>query len=173
MRTLRLFMVPVGMLATLAALSSPELHAAPGTGTLFGTDAFNGNLLTIDPATGLAQVVGPMGVGSVPSLAVDPTTGTMYAGGGGGVPNIYTVNPATGAATLLGDSGLGLAAVADLDFTAAGTLYAAVNIAGGSGGGGGSPRDHQQSDGCRGGHRALRDLHGRDHPQHGRGVLYD
>jgi hypothetical protein len=135
MKTLRQSMVPVGVLATLVALIGPELHAAPGTGTLFGTDAFNGNLLAINPATGLASVVGNMGVGSVPSLAVDPTTGIMYAGGGGGVPNIYTVNPATGAATLLGDTGLGIAAVAALDFNAAGTLYAAVNIAGGSGGG--------------------------------------
>ncbi len=133
MKIVRRLVLPAVVLATLCALSTPDVKAAPGTGTLFGTDAFNGNLITINPATGSASVVGPLGVSPIPSLAVDPLTGIIYAGGGGGVPNIYTVNPATGAATLLGDTGLGFAAVEDLDFNAAGTLYASVNIAGGPG----------------------------------------
>jgi len=140
MKIVRRLVLPAVVLATLCALSTPDVKATPGTGTLFGTDAFNGNLITMDPTnflkdptTGGASVVGPMGVGPIPSLAVDPLTGIIYAGGGGGVPNIYTVNPATGAATLLGDTGLGFAAVEDLDFNAAGTLYASVNIAGAAG----------------------------------------
>jgi hypothetical protein len=139
MKPLRGVIVSASMLAIVAALPTSHLSAAPGTGTLFGTDAFNGNLITINPSTGLATVVGNMGVGPVPALAVDPLTGTIYAGGGGGVPNIYTVNQTTGAATLLGDTGLGLAAVAALDVhPTSGMLYAAVNIAGA----GGTGADH-------------------------------
>jgi len=133
MKTVRWLVLPAVVLATLCALSTPEVKAAPGTGTLFGTDAFNGNLITINPATGSASVVGPLGVGQIPSLAVNPLTGTIYAGGGAGLPNIFTVNPATGDATLVGDTGLGIAAVEGLDFNAAGVLYASVNIAGGAG----------------------------------------
>jgi len=133
MKTVRRLVLPAVVLATLCALSTPEVKAAPGTGTLYGTDAFNGNLITINPATGSASVVGPLVAGPIPSLAVDPLTGIIYAGGGGGIPNIYTVNPATGAATFVGDTGLGIAAVEGLDFNATGVLYASVNIVGGAG----------------------------------------
>jgi hypothetical protein len=133
MKTVSRLVLPAVVLAMLGALSPPELKAAPGTGTLYGTDAFNGNLITINPATGSASVVGPLGVGQIPSLAVDPLTGIIYAGGGGGIPDIFTVNPTTGAATFVGDTGLGIAAVEGLDFNATGVLYASVNIAGGAG----------------------------------------
>jgi hypothetical protein len=118
----------VGVLAVV-----PSAHSTPGTGTLFGTDASGGNLLSIDRSTGVGTVVGSTGVFPVPALAVDPTTGIMYAGQGAGSPNIYTVNPATGAATLVGDTGLGVAAVGGLDFRSDGTLFAAVNIVGDGG----------------------------------------
>jgi hypothetical protein len=134
MKIVKGFVLPAILLVTFFALSTPEVKAAPGTGTLFGTDAFNGNLITINPGTGSASVVGPLGVElRIPSLAVDPLTGIIYAGEGGGFPNIYTVNPATGAATLVGDTGLGVAAVEGLDFNATGILYASVNIAGAAG----------------------------------------
>jgi hypothetical protein len=133
MKIVKGFVLPAILLVTFFALSTPEVKAAPGTGTLFGTDAFNGNLITINPGTGSASVVGPLGVGQIPSLAVDPLTGIIYAGGGGGIPDIFTVNPATGDATLVGDTGLGVAAVEGLDFNATGILYASVNIAGAAG----------------------------------------
>jgi len=72
MKTVRRLVLPAVVLATLCALSIPEVKAAPGTSTLFGTDAFNGNLITINPATGSASVVGPLVAGPIPSLAVDP-----------------------------------------------------------------------------------------------------
>ena len=100
---------------------------------LFGTDANAGNLLTIDPATGIGKVVGPMRIGPVPALAIDPTTGTMYAATGAGNPSLYRVDPSTGATTLIGSTGLTLAAVGDMAFHANGTLYAAVNIVGDGG----------------------------------------
>jgi hypothetical protein len=101
--------------------------------SLFGTDASGGNLLTIDPATGIGTVIGSMGIGAVPALALDPTTGIMYAATGGGNPNLYQVDPSTAATTVIGSTGLGLAAVSDLAFSVAGTLYAAVNILGDGG----------------------------------------
>lgn len=126
------------VLVTLGSFSVPEVGAVPGTGTLFGTDAGGGNLLTIDPLTGAGTLIGHTSVGNVPALAVDPTTGILYAGQGAGAPNLYTVDPTTGAATLVGDTGLGVAAIGGMDFSAAGTLYAAVNIAGD----GGTGSDH-------------------------------
>jgi hypothetical protein len=107
--------------------------AAPGTGTLYGTDASSGRLLRIDRLTGAGTVVGPLGIGVVPALAVDPTTGTMYAGTGAGAPLLFTVDPATATATFVGDTGLGFAAIGSLDFRADGTLFAAVNIVGDGG----------------------------------------
>ncbi len=119
-------------------------NAAPptvpaGTGILFGTDASDGNLLTVGSMTGIGTVVGPMGVEQAfPSLAFDPTTGTLYAGEGAGEPNLYTVDPATGTTILVGSSGLGFASIGGMDFDSSGVLYASVNMAGN----GGTGSDH-------------------------------
>jgi hypothetical protein len=123
------------MLVTL--LVALPAQGAPGSGTLFGTDPSNEDLIRIDPATGAGTVVGAMGVGS-PSLSVDPLTGTMYAGAGGGNDQLYRVDPATGGTTVVGSTNLGLATVAGMDFRADGTLFASVNIAGD----GGTGADH-------------------------------
>ena len=110
--------------------------ANPGEGTLFGVRP--GELLTIDPDTGLATVIGGLGFGATPSLAREPLTGTLFLGQGAGAPNVYTVDPTTGVPSLVGDSGLGFAAIGSLDFRADGVLFAAVNIAGD----GGTGSDH-------------------------------
>ncbi len=128
----------VAVVVAVGHLPAQEVRAVPGTGTLFGTDASGDHLLTVNPVTGAGAIVGGMFIGSVPSLAVDPATGTIYAGQGGGAPNIYTVDKGSGAATLVGDSGLGFAAIGGMDFTPDGTLYAAVNIVGD----GGTGSDH-------------------------------
>ena len=117
--------------------SAHEVGAVPGSGTLVGTDAADTNLITVNPNTGAGAVVGSMGF-AAPSLAIDPATGAIYAGQGGGSPIIYTVEKGTGVATLLGDSGLGFAAVGGMDFRSDGTLFAAVNVAGD----GGTGSDH-------------------------------
>jgi len=66
MKTVRWLVLLAVVLATLCALPTPELRAAPGGTPLFGTDAFNGNLITINPSTGVGNVVGPLGVGPSP-----------------------------------------------------------------------------------------------------------
>lgn len=124
-------------LATMFVVALPAT-GAPGTGRLLGTDANGGNLLDISTGAGTAVVIGNMGVGPAPSLATDPTTGVVYVAAGGGNPVLHTVNPANAATAPVGNTGLGFAAVGGMDFDAAGTLYAAVNIAGD----GGTGSDH-------------------------------
>ena len=125
--------------SALAGLSWRAAEAAPGTGTLLGTDAVFGNLIRVDPATGAGAIVGPTDIGlPVPALAVQKDTGVIYAGTGGGLPLLFTLDKATGAATFVGDTGLGLAAIGALDFSPNGTLYASVNIVGD----GGTGSDH-------------------------------
>jgi len=108
-----------------------EAFAEPGSGTLFGTDAFNARLISINPSTGDKTVIGTSVVG--PSLAVDPATGIMYATSIGGVGNFYSINPSTAAATLIGplvnaDNAVGL------DFRSDGVLFATAKNQMGKGG---------------------------------------
>ena len=76
---LRIVLVTLGVSVPLAMalLSQDAVGAFAGTGTLFGTDANGGNLITIDSVTGAGTIVGDMGAGVVPSLAVDPSTGIL------------------------------------------------------------------------------------------------
>ena len=126
----------LGVAGLLTALVSagPAL-ATPITGQFFATDGSGNNFLLIDPNTGLGTPVSNLSgvLGTSPALATDPTTGIVYGGGGGGNPNVVTVNPITGVGTPLGPSGLGFAAIGALEFDAAGTLFASVNIAGSDG----------------------------------------
>ena len=126
----------VGLL--LAVLPVSRSVAAPGTGTLYGTDGPSGTLLTVDRATGAGNVVGAMGFSPAPALAADPVRGALFAGSGAGLPLLYSVDSCTGSATLIGDTGLGFAAIGGMDFRADGTLFATVNIAGD----GGTGSDH-------------------------------
>jgi len=108
-----------------------EAFAEPGSGTLFGTDAFNARLISINPSTGDRTVIGTSVLG--PSLAVDPATGIMYATSIGGVENFYSINTSTAAATLIGplvnaDNAVGL------DFRSDGVLFATAKSQSGKGG---------------------------------------
>lgn len=119
----------------------PVATAAPGAGTLYGTDAAGGHLLQIDPATGAGIVVGalhtPAGdLPGFPALAVSPITGKMYGGEGRGTANFYEIDASTALATLIANTGLGFATITGLDFRADGVLYASINIAGDGGTGG-------------------------------------
>lgn len=127
----------IAMLLGFACFGASKLSADPGTGTLFGTNASGHLLISVNPATGLSAFINFLNIRFLPSLATDPRNGTIYAGTGRGNPKIYTVTT-TGIANLVGDTNLGNASVGSLDFRADGTLFAAVNIAGG----GGTGSDH-------------------------------
>jgi hypothetical protein len=96
------------------------------SGVLYGMDLpqASSRLYTIDPATGVATVVGALGFRAY-SLSFGPD-GTLYAGRGDGV---YTVNSATGAlgAKVASISLLPAGFVAALDWGADGVFRAAIN----------------------------------------------
>lgn len=109
-------------------------------GTLFGSAAasffeFPDILIKIDPNTGATSVVGSFGIadGAFDALAVDPTTGVLYAlGGSDPFDELFTVDKLTGAATSLGavtESGTGVgppSVIAGLAFDGSGNLFASV-----------------------------------------------
>ena len=136
--SIRMISGVAGLLAVLISVSAGAVPVPAGI-ALFGTDGNANNLLVIDPTTGVGNNVGTITfAGTSPSLAVDPNTGVVYGGGGGGNPNVITINPISGEGQILGASGLGFAAIGALDFRADGTLFASVNIAGN----GGTGSDH-------------------------------
>jgi DNA-binding beta-propeller fold protein YncE len=85
----------------------------PITGIFYGATAnalINPNsLVTIDPATAFVTVIGSFGGGAVPTdLAIDPTTGIMYAIDGFN-QKFYMINTTTGLATQIGSTLIGFA----------------------------------------------------------------
>lgn len=78
------------------------------------TMSFNGDLDSIDRATGVTTVIGPTGFGdcSTPASPCGPNSQLSFGTAGGIVyatdfaNNLYTVNPATGKATLVGATGI-------------------------------------------------------------------
>jgi hypothetical protein len=91
------------------------LDVQPGTGVLFASGGFgsNGDLFTLDPATGATTRVGPTGFTAVPGLAFLPD-GTLF-----GTANVvsqvadglFHIDPATGSSTVVGPFGLGFYSV--------------------------------------------------------------
>lgn len=124
------------LIFVFASLSTGErsANATPGQGILYGTSGSRG-LLAIDPTTGVSTTVGVLPL-VVPAIAIHPTTGVLYAGGGGGSPFLLKLNKSNAATTIIGDTGLGLASISDMDFSPNGTLFASVNIVGDGGTGG-------------------------------------
>jgi len=116
-----------------------DTFATPGTSTLFGIDAASGNLITINPSTGIPALVGntdePISGGSAgPSLAVDPNTGKMCASTFSNFGLLLLINPSTWTPTVVGPL-VNAKNAPGLDFRSDGTLFATVNV-GGSGTGG-------------------------------------
>lgn len=89
--------------------------AAVAPGLLFGATSaaqstLPSNFYSIDPATGAATLIGPIGFRSVSAMDFHPRTGVLYATGRrlSGSPNVLiTINPLTGAGTEIGPLGSG------------------------------------------------------------------
>ncbi len=68
-------------------------------------DAGPGSLYAIDPATGAAALIGPVGFDRISAMDVDPRTGVLYATGqthDEGIDVLITVDPNTGKGTEIG-----------------------------------------------------------------------
>ena len=80
------------------------LAVDPVTNTVYGSDVVNDNLVTLDPLTGQASVIGPLGFGDVQGLAFDPSTGKLY-GVDDATDNLIQIDTTTGAGTAIGPHG--------------------------------------------------------------------
>src|SRR5207244_7154591 len=87
-----------GTVSGLASGLLGDLARLPG-GPLYGMDS-SSNLVTIDPITAEAVIVGPSGNG-IFALGFRQN-GDLF---GASANNLYTINPATGAAVLVGSMG--------------------------------------------------------------------
>lgn len=95
-----------------SAVGSEGLAWGPN-GSLF-TLAYNGDLYSINPATGAYNLVGPTGLDdcSTPGSPCGPTSNLTLGGADGKLyatdfqNRLYNVNPATGVATLVGTTGI-------------------------------------------------------------------
>ena len=119
----------------------------PGPNGSLLTLTYSGNLDSINPATGIASLIGATGLADCSNYPVSPcgpTSANELAALGGKIyatdiaNNLYTVNPLTGAATLIGATGIpAVPAIPDSNnpdgtfnafdeslFSAGGSLYA-------------------------------------------------
>ena len=93
----------------------------PATGLLYGSLFDDGQLVTVDPVSGLATLIGSIGFEEIEGLAFDPVGGVLYGSDQVG-DQLVRIDPATGAGTAIGP--FGFPAVRGLEFEAAtGTLY--------------------------------------------------
>jgi uncharacterized repeat protein (TIGR01451 family) len=87
--------------------STGVLYAVAGDQTLDCSGFGDATLMTVDPATGAATVVGNLGTGNIPDMSFDPF-GTLYAWSENG-DDLYTVSLADGSATQVGECFCGTA----------------------------------------------------------------
>lgn len=119
-----------------AAMTGLAIH--PFTGVIYGSTARisvnpsgspqtipTDSLVTIDPATGGATLVGSFGLtnATLADIAFHPTSGVLYGWASGSTGDLHTVDLATGVATLLGESGLSGLGGNGLAFDVSGTLW--------------------------------------------------
>jgi len=103
----------------------------PTTGIFYGATAHNSPtkpdyLVTVNPATALVTPIGPFGA-VLTDIAIDPTTGIMYAVSGYN-QKFYTINTTTGQATQTGSTGLGYQNGGGLAADRAGALFGIDNF---------------------------------------------
>lgn len=123
------------LLRLASAFSVLLLAAAAQGGVLYAavnnnrplSAATDSNLVTIDPATGaILSTIGATGF-VISDLAVDPTTGVLYASTARAATtnarSLIRIDKTTGAGTLIGPFLVGDQTMAGLAFDASGTLY--------------------------------------------------
>jgi hypothetical protein len=115
----------------------------PGPNGSLLTLTFSGNLDSINPATGIASVIGATGLADCSNRPISPCgpTSANYLGELGGTiyatdfsNNLYTVNPLTGAAKLIGPTGIPAVPAIPDSFNADGTFNAFDETLFGAGG---------------------------------------
>jgi hypothetical protein len=123
---IRLAIVCTATLALLFLVCAKQARAD----TLYGVTGAGGSsssLYTIDPKTGVATLVGAVGI-SLNGIAYDSQNGTLYGIAGSSSSNLVTINTTTGAATVVGSLGHTIAAQAIAYDSATNTLYAYSKI---------------------------------------------
>ena len=103
----------------------------PTTGIFYGvtmndSPTHPNYLVIVDPATALVTPIGPLGW-VLTDIAIDPTTGVMYAVSGYN-QKFYTVNTATGEAVQTGSTGLGFQNGGGLTADRRGALFGVDNF---------------------------------------------
>lgn len=100
----------------------------PITGVLYGSTggASGHSLLTINPTTGLVNVVGSFGAGTatMTDLSFD-SSGNLYGISSSGGANLYTINLTSGQATMVGSSGISFTEGGGLAISSSGVCYGA------------------------------------------------
>lgn len=125
------YMDPVAGSQTLlgnAGLTRMDSLATSPSGVLYSVGgATDDQLVTINPATGLATTVAtlnygdPKPTGTITGLSFSPS-GDLF-GINGATKDLYRINQTTGATTLIGNTGI-TATIGDLAFSPSGLLYA-------------------------------------------------
>ncbi len=123
-------------IAGTAAMSLALTQLPAGAAeVLFGTSGAGednaSSLYTIDPTTGVATLVGPLGFNEVVSIDFDPLTGVLYgisnSVGSAIAGRLITINTATGAgavvAPVTGPTITNNSQFSDMSFASDGTLY--------------------------------------------------
>jgi hypothetical protein len=128
-----------GVFTPIAAITIPSVTGSailglavhPQTGVLYGVDTTSDSLVTIDPATAAATIVGPLGVAVqfIGGMDFDNATNELFFAGDPTDTKLFRIDIATGAATLLGNMGIGCSSIASVS-TAPSTCAADFNNSG-------------------------------------------
>ena len=117
----------ISVVSTTGAYTGMEFVGGVLYATMITGGGGNSDLVTVDPATGTASVIGPTGYQGITGLAYDTSTSTMYGTVGGGSADsgaLVTINLATGAASIIGPTGPNK--VGSIEFGSDGNLYGGV-----------------------------------------------
>lgn len=123
----------ISVVSTTGAYTGMEFVGGVLYATMITGGGGDSDLVTVDPATGTATVIGPTGYRGITGLAYDTSTSTMYGTIGGGHIDsgaLATVNMTTGAATIIGPTGPNK--VGSIEFGSDGNLYGGVTSTSGS-----------------------------------------